>query len=94
MSEEAGRYNSRVIQDQQVIVSKQIWEMTEFIIAELARSPVQVEHTSPLAVCKRLLGNKFLGEMEIEVRNKHARIIELTETLPRCGGLGWRTRDS
>jgi hypothetical protein len=63
--------NPSVIKNEQVAGPQQLREVAEVAIGILAAGPQQMQHSGVVAGGEGLLGDKFVGKMEVEVGNQH-----------------------
>ena len=68
---EAGRKHASVVEDEEVIRSKQVGEIAELAIMQYARA-LDVQQARGGAVGQRLLRDEGVGEIEVEVGDLHA----------------------
>jgi L-fuculose-phosphate aldolase len=83
---EAPRQNAGVVYYQQIVGAQQVWEFPEAGVAQTIACAIQVQHASSSAIGQRLLGNQFLRQVIVELRNQHRpdyALPEITNELVR-----------
>jgi hypothetical protein len=58
-----------IVEDQQIAGVKQVRKVEELAIGMMAAGALQMQHPRAVTSGERLLGNEFVGEMEMEVGN-------------------------
>jgi hypothetical protein len=69
-------------------------EITKGLVMKHARVAFKYQHSRGRAVGERFLGYQLFGKMEIEVGDKHGRILFTTETWSRGERLANTTKDT
>jgi hypothetical protein len=68
---EPRRKDAGVVEDKQIAGPQPIREIAELPIGPLAGEPLQMQHSGGIPAREGFLGNEFVGEVEVEVRNQH-----------------------
>ena len=75
MSEEPGRNDAGIVQDEQVSGAQKPRKITELRVSLLPGVAVQVQHSRRSPVLEGLLGDEIFWKMEVEIRDEHEMII-------------------
>jgi len=60
-----------VVEDHQIAELQQVRKVAEQAVGVLAAGSLQLQHAGTVAGSERFLGDEFVGQMEVEVRNQH-----------------------
>ncbi len=71
-SEEPGREDAAVVDDQKIVGAEQVRQGLELKIFECPCLARKMQHARSAAVRQRLLGNQVIVQGEVEVRNQHS----------------------
>ena len=71
-SVESSGKNAGVVEHDEIVGAQPIGEIAELAIPKHARGGIHLQKTRRGAVCQRFLGNEFLGQLVVEVGDKHA----------------------
>jgi hypothetical protein len=69
---EARGENPGVVEDEEVAGVEELWEVGEEVVGEGAGAAVEGEHAAGATDLGRVLRDEVLGEVVVEVGNKHA----------------------
>ena len=70
-SVEPGGKNASVVEDHQVTGLQEAREVAKLTIKPFAGTALHVQQSGRIAGGKRLLGDEFVGKVEVELRNQH-----------------------
>ena len=68
---EPGGKDAGVVEDHKIARLQQLREIAEQAVGTVAAGSLQVQHAGAVTGGEGLLGNEFVGKMEVEVRNQH-----------------------
>lgn len=68
---EPGGKDAGVVEDHEIAGLQQVWEIAEHAVGVAAAGSLQVQHAGSVAVGEGVLGNEFVGKVEVEVGNQH-----------------------
>ncbi len=68
---EPGGKDAGVVEDHKIAGLQQVREIAEQAVGITAAGSLQMQHAGTVAGGERLLGNEFVGKVEVEVRNQH-----------------------
>ncbi len=68
---EPGVKDAGVVEDHQIAGPQEGGEVAEQAIGIVAAGPLQMQHARSVARGKGILGDEFVGKMEVEVGNQH-----------------------
>lgn len=68
---ETRREDASVVEDYEIAGMQEVWEVAEQKVGIVAAGSLQVQHAGGIAGGEGILGDEFVGKMEVEVRNQH-----------------------
>jgi hypothetical protein len=67
----AGRDDARVVENQKIPWLEKCGEIAKLAVLEPAGSALKRQQSAAGALCGGMLGNEFLGQLEVKVRAQH-----------------------
>jgi len=80
-SPEPRRNHTGIVQDEDVSGTQVVEQVAKFAMCDMARITVENEKSGLVAVLSRGLGDKFVGELEVELGCEH--VVNIFETAQR-----------
>lgn len=63
--------DASVVEDDEIAGTQEVGEVMEQAVGKMAAGSLQVQHAGGIAGSEGILGDEFVGKMEVEVRNQH-----------------------